>query len=42
MNYQPGPVFDGVAYSMKPLHRDSQGDENGGGEGGVVHAVEDG
>ena len=40
INDQPGPVGQWIAHGMEPLHGDGQGDEDGGGEGGVVQAVQ--
>ena len=37
---QSGLVVSRAADGMEPLHRDGQGDEDGGGQGGVVHAVQ--
>ena len=42
INNEPGPVVHWVAHGMEPLHGDGQGEEDGGGEGGVVQAVEHG
>ena len=41
INNEPGPVVHGVAHGMEPLHVDGQGEEDDGGEGGVVQAVQD-
>ena len=41
INNEPGPVVHWVTHGMEPLHGDGQGEEDGGGEGGVVQAVQD-